>query len=58
MHRQPKNPDAAIGALSFFKWALESGQPQAQALDYVPLPSDLVRRVEDYWKTRFSGWSG
>jgi phosphate transport system substrate-binding protein len=45
-------------ALAFFKWALQSGQAQAQALQYVPLPDPVVRRVEDYWKTQFSGWSG
>jgi phosphate transport system substrate-binding protein len=56
MHNQPKNPQEAVQALEFFKWALGSGQPQAQALDYVPLPPDLVRRVEDYWKDRFAGW--
>jgi phosphate transport system substrate-binding protein len=56
MHNQPKNPSEAAQALEFFKWALGNGQPQAQALDYVPLPADLVRRVEDYWKAQFSGW--
>jgi phosphate transport system substrate-binding protein len=58
MPKQPKNPDAALRALDFFKWAMESGQQQAQALDYVPLPNDLVRRVEDYWRAQFSGWKG
>jgi phosphate transport system substrate-binding protein len=58
MHRQPKNPDAAMRALEFFKWALESGQKQAGSLDYVPLPDDLVQRVEAYWKGQFSGWKG
>lgn len=58
MHSQPKNPSETMPALAFFKWALESGQGQANALDYVPLPADLVRRVEDYWRTQFSGWKG
>jgi phosphate transport system substrate-binding protein len=58
MHRQPKNPETAMLALDFFKWALENGQKQAESLDYVPLPNDLVRRVEDYWKVQFSGWKG
>ena len=58
MPRQPKNPDAAMRALAFFKWALESGQKQAESLDYVPLPNDLVQRVEDYWKVQFSDWKG
>jgi phosphate transport system substrate-binding protein len=49
MYKQPKNADASKLALGFFKWALENGQTQAQKLDYVPLPADLVKRVQDYW---------
>ena len=49
MYREPKNADASRAALGFFKWALEKGQPQAQSLNYVPLPGDLVKRIEDYW---------
>jgi phosphate transport system substrate-binding protein len=49
MYKQPKNPTASKAALDFFRWALEKGQPQAQKLDYVPLPDDLVKRIEDYW---------
>jgi phosphate transport system substrate-binding protein len=49
MYKQPKNADASKSALGFFKWALENGQAQAQKLDYVPLPADLVKRVQDYW---------
>ena len=58
MHKQPdpsKSGDAkrSRDALDFFKWALENGQPQAQALDYVPLPKELVQQVEQYWATEF-----
>jgi phosphate transport system substrate-binding protein len=38
-------------ALAFFKWSLEKGQDIADALSYVPLPADLVRRIESYWAT-------
>src|SRR4051812_6425832 len=48
MHRQPKDKPRSDGALGFFKWALEKGQPQAQKLDYVPLPAPLVQQVEAY----------
>lgn len=58
MHNQPKNPGEAAQALAFFRWALDSGQQQARALDYVPLPAELVRRIEDYWRDQFSGWKG
>ena len=49
MYKQPKDAAASRAALEFFKWALEKGQPQAQKLDYVPLPADVVKRIEDYW---------
>ena len=49
MYKQPKNPQRSAETLAFFRWALENGQPQAQALDYVPLPPALVEQVEAYW---------
>jgi phosphate transport system substrate-binding protein len=49
MYRQPKDAARSKTALEFFKWALEKGQPQARALDYVALPYPLVKQVEAYW---------
>ena len=49
MPRQPKDPARARNVLDFLKWSLENGQPQADALHYVPLPDALVRQVEAYW---------
>jgi phosphate transport system substrate-binding protein len=43
--------------LDFFKWALESGQTQAETLNYVPLPSTLVQQIKTYWKAQ-SAWKG
>jgi phosphate transport system substrate-binding protein len=48
MYKQPKDAAASRAALDFFKWALEKGQPQAQKLDYVSLPPELVKQIEDY----------
>lgn len=53
MHKKPKDALRTKTALDFFRWALESGQKQAQALDYVPLPAALVQIVEAYWKSQF-----
>ncbi len=39
-------------------WALESGQPEAASLDYVPLPDALVQQIENYWKAQFTGYKG
>ena len=49
MRRQPRDAAAAAAARDFFRWAWANGTAQAQALDYVPLPPDLVRQIEAYW---------
>lgn len=49
MHRQPKDAAGSASALKFFKWALENGQAEAKALDYVALPSNLIKQIETYW---------
>ncbi len=36
-------------ALKFLDWALKKGQPQAKALDYVPLPDDVIKQIEAHW---------
>lgn len=49
MYKQPKDPQRAKATLDFFRWALNSGQAQANTLHYVPLPPELVQQVEAYW---------
>ena len=49
MYKQPKNPQRSKAAVEFFRWALNNGQAQADALHYVPLPPQLVEQVEAYW---------
>jgi phosphate transport system substrate-binding protein len=48
MYKQPKNPAGSASAKKFFGWALAKGQPQALALNYVPLPAPLVKRIQVY----------
>jgi phosphate transport system substrate-binding protein len=36
-------------ALKFLDWALKKGQAQAMALDYVPLPENVVKQIEAAW---------
>jgi len=48
MPKQPKHKAKSDAALRFFKHALENGQSQAKALDYVPLPDALVTQIESY----------
>jgi len=49
MYKEPRDVAHSKTALDFFKWALEKGQPQAKALDYVALPDPLVKQIEAYW---------
>jgi phosphate transport system substrate-binding protein len=53
MYKQPKKAEESKAAFDFFKWSLESGQAQAESLDYVPLPKELVSKIETYWKAEF-----
>ncbi len=54
MYKKPKDPARSKFAMEFFRWALESGQKQANDLDYVPLPANLVQQIEAYWKSQFA----
>ncbi len=51
VYKQPKDAARARHTLDFFKWAYEQGRAQADELDYVPLPPELVGRIEQYWST-------
>lgn len=46
--KAPKDKAASQASIKFFKYALEHGQPQANKLDYVPLPAPLVQQIESY----------
>ena len=54
MYKTPKEPVRSKSAMDFFRWAMESGQKQANDLDYVPLPANLVQQIETYWKSQFT----
>ena len=53
MYKKAKNPSTAKAAFDFFQWSFEHGQSQADALDYVPLPDTLVKKIEAYWAANF-----
>ena len=46
MHKQPKDPAAASEALKFFGWAFKDGDKQAEALDYIPMPENVVTLIK------------
>ncbi len=53
MYKTPKNAVQSKAAFDFFKWALNSGQSDAKALDYIPLPSALTQQIQTYWGKTF-----
>jgi phosphate transport system substrate-binding protein len=42
-------------ALTFLDWALKKGAAQAKALDYVPLPDDVIKQIEAHWTQELPG---
>ena len=53
MPKHPRDSTKSKVAIDFFRWSLENGRAAAGALNYVPLPADLVERIERYWKSDF-----
>ncbi|MCP3410157.1 phosphate ABC transporter substrate-binding protein PstS [Bradyrhizobium sp. CCGB01] len=50
MPKAPKSPERSAAAIDFVRWSLENGKPQAETLNYVPLPPALVDQIEGYWQ--------
>ena len=49
MHKQAKDSADSLTALKFFSWAYDKGDKMAEDLDYVPLPDNVVKMVEQTW---------
>jgi phosphate transport system substrate-binding protein len=49
MYKDQANQRTARAALEFFDWCFHSGQDAALSLDYVPMPDNVVKMVEDTW---------
>ena len=50
MHKQQTKPDVAREALNFFDWSYRNGAQLAEQLDYVPMPENVVKLVEQSWQ--------
>jgi phosphate transport system substrate-binding protein len=48
--KEPPDPAAANEGLKFFKWAYANGDEMAQSLLYIPLPPNVVNKIEASWK--------
>jgi phosphate transport system substrate-binding protein len=54
MYATPRVPSRTSAALDFFRWGLQRGQAQATELGYVPIHSDVVSRIDEYWRSHFA----
>ena len=53
-------PEALTGraVLKFFDWAYKNGGQMATELDYVPMPANVVKQVNELWKSSLKDGSG
>jgi phosphate transport system substrate-binding protein len=58
VYKKPSDPAATAEALKFFDWAYHNGGKMAESLDYVPMPANVVKDVEGYWKSDVKDSSG
>ena len=58
MHKVQDKPEQAATALKFFDWAYKNGAPAAAELDYVPMPANVTKLVQDSWKANIKDASG
>jgi len=57
-YKQPKDPNASAEALKFFAWCYANGDKMASELDYVPMPDNVVKDIEAYWKKEIKDSKG
>ena len=56
--KQPADTAAAAEALKFFAWAYAKGSDMADALDYVPMPKNVIEQVEKLWASEVKDSGG
>ena len=49
MYKKPVDVAASDLALKFFGWAYDKGADEAKALDYIPMPDNVVALVKKMW---------
>ena len=58
IYKKPTDPAATGEALKFFAWAYKNGGQMAEALDYVPMPANVVSDIEKYWTNEIKSADG
>jgi phosphate transport system substrate-binding protein len=54
MYKNPSNAAASANVLKFYDWAYKYGDAAANALDYVPLPTNVKSMVRKQWATNIT----
>jgi len=58
MHKSQANAVNAKEVLKFFDWAFKDGDNLALALDYIPMPDEVVKLIQAEWKGKIKDTSG
>ena len=58
MHKVQDNPAAGKEVIKFFNFGYTEGDKMAEALDYVPLPDNVIKLIQTHWKANLKGKDG
>jgi phosphate transport system substrate-binding protein len=58
LHKAQAKPEVAEAVLKFFDWSYHNGAKMAEELDYVPIPENVVKLVENTWQQEIKGSNG
>jgi phosphate transport system substrate-binding protein len=58
MQKSQENADKAAAVLKFFDYSFKNGGKAATEMDYVPMPANVVKLVQDMWKTEIKTAGG
>jgi phosphate transport system substrate-binding protein len=58
LHKNQANAETAKAVLTFFEWAYANGDKLALDLDYIPMPDNVVKLVQNAWKAQIKDTSG
>jgi phosphate transport system substrate-binding protein len=58
VYKKPTDAAATGEALKFFAWSYAKGADMAKALDYVPMPGNVVADIEKMWGADIKDSSG
>ena len=58
VHKQPTDVAATSEALKFFSWAFKNGAKDAEALDYIPMPDNVVGMIKKTWASEITTADG